>query len=169
MASSNAGNVPASIPSQKNLMLTPTPPPEGLLSQGVSAIKNIGQGANDIVSRIAHAIGMVESSNNYKALGPQTKNGDRAYGKYQVMGNNIPVWTREVLGQSLTPQQFLSNQQAQDQVALAKMGQYHKRFGTPHDVASMWFSGRPASNNFSKDVTGTSVPTYMKRVLSYMR
>lgn len=135
----------------------------------VEPTQTVNTGVDNIVNRIANAIGMVESSNNYKALGPQTKSGDRAYGKYQVMGNNVPVWTKEVLGQSLTPQQFLANQQAQDKVALAKMGQYYNKYQTPHDVASMWFSGRPAQNNWRRDVTGTSVPTYMKRVLSYMR
>lgn len=139
------------------------------LTQGVnSAVNNFTSGSSDMVSRIANAIGMVESSNNYKALGPQTKSGDRAYGKYQVMGNNVPSWTKEVLGQSMTPQQFLASQEAQDRVAMAKMGQYYNKYQSPHDVASMWFSGRPAQNNWRKDITGTSVPEYMKRVIKYM-
>jgi hypothetical protein len=54
----------------------------------------------------ANAIKRIESSGNYGALGPATRNGDRAYGAYQVMGNNIPDWTKQHYGQALTPQQF---------------------------------------------------------------
>src|SRR5258706_10469967 len=52
------------------------------------------------------AIADQESSNNYGAVGPSV-NGDRAYGKYQVMDFNIPSWTSQYYGKSLTPQQFL--------------------------------------------------------------
>src|SRR5690348_11620676 len=62
----------------------------------------------------AHAISANESGGNYGALGPVTRTGDRAYGKYQVMGANIPQWTAEVLGHAMTPQQFLASPQAQD-------------------------------------------------------
>lgn len=45
------------------------------------------------------AISNIESGGKYDALGPVTQAGDRAYGRYQVMGQNIPAWTKEVLGQ----------------------------------------------------------------------
>jgi hypothetical protein len=122
--------------------------------------------SDSVVPQIAQSIARLESGGRYSALGPMTNSGDRAYGRYQVMGNNIPVWTKEVLGQSLTPQQFVNDPQAQDKVALAKMNQYYQKYGTPHDVASMWFSGRPARSNFSRDVLGTSVPSYVKNVVS---
>src|SRR5262249_28208119 len=31
---------------------------------------------------------------------------DRAYGKFGVMGANVPAWTQKYYGQALTPQQF---------------------------------------------------------------
>lgn len=116
------------------------------------------------LTRYLNALGTIESGNNYSALGPRTESGNQAYGRYQVMDFNIPVWTKEVLGQSLTPQQFLENKQAQDTVARAKFGQYVEQTGNPYDAASMWFSGRPmAQAGQSADVTGTNVPEYVSR------
>ena len=100
-------------------------------------------------------------------MGPVTNSGDRAYGKYQIMGNNIPSWSKEVLGQSISVAQFLANPQLQDQIAAAKIGQYIKKYGTVEDAASMWFSGRPlAKAGNAKDIIGTTVPQYAKNVRS---
>lgn len=120
----------------------------------------------DNVGNIMQAIGKFESGNNYGSIGPLT-GGDHAYGAYQVMGNNIPAWSKEALGYSVTPQQFLNSPAIQDQVAHYKMGQYYDKYGNVNDVASMWFSGRPASGNNSKDVLGTSVPQYIANVNRY--
>jgi hypothetical protein len=110
-----------------------------------------------------HAIGSIESSNNYAAV-TDTGKGDAAYGRYQVTGANIPVWTREVLGVSMTPQQFLHNPQAQDAVFEAKFGSYLAKTGNPDDAASMWFSGRPiAQAGHAHDILGTSVPDYVRK------
>jgi hypothetical protein len=82
------------------------------------------------------------------------------------MDFNIPTWTREVLGRAMTPQEFLNDSQAQDKVAEVKMQQIFEKHGNLEDVASVWFSGRPIAGNTSKDVTGTSVPRYVKNVIS---
>lgn len=83
-------------------------------------------GGGDMAARKA-AIASIESGSpegNYSAIGPVVKAGsyagDRAFGKYQVMGKNIPVWTKEVFGQSMTPEQFLKNPQAQEAIFEAK-------------------------------------------------
>lgn len=116
------------------------------------------------LDRYLNALGTIESSNNYSALGPRTESGNRAYGRYQVMDFNIPSWTQEALGRSMTPDQFLANKEAQDAVARHKFGQYVEKTGNPFDAASMWFSGRPmAQAGESSDVTGTSVPQYVGR------
>ena len=94
-----------------------------------------GQGAN-----YAGAIASIESGGNYGILGPTTKSGDRAYGKYQVMGNNIPSWTKEVLGAPMTPQEFLKNPDAQEQVFAHKFGKYVEKYG-PEGAARAWFAG----------------------------
>lgn len=121
-------------------------------------------GVDDAVARLMRAIGHVESGNKYSIMGPRTRTGDRAYGQYQIMGANIPSWTREVLGYSMTPDEFLQNPQAQDAVARAKLGGYLNRYGNINDAASMWFSGRPFKNNIARDVLGTSVPQYVNMV-----
>lgn len=121
------------------------------------------------VYNISQAIAHLESGGNYGALGPNTKTGDRAYGKYQIMGANIPQWTQEALGRAMTPQEFIANPQAQDAVAQYKMGQYYNKYQNPQDVAAMWFSGRPLRNNYSKDVLGTSVPKYVSTVISNLK
>lgn len=117
----------------------------------------------DPIAHYAHAIGSIESSNNYSAV-TDTGKGDAAYGRYQVTGANIPVWTKQVLGTAMTPQQFLHDPSAQDAVFKAKFGQYVAQTGNPDDAASMWFSGRPmAQAGNVTDVLGTSVPDYVRK------
>jgi hypothetical protein len=106
------------------------------------------------------AIAGIESGGAYDKLGPQTKTGDRAYGKYQVMGNNIPEWTTQVLGKPMTPEQFLSNPDAQEAVFKAKFGDYVQKYG-PEGAAKAWFAGEKGMNNpNAKDVLGTTVQGY---------
>ena len=92
----------------------------------------------------ANAIKSIESSGgNYGLVGPRTRNGDRAYGAFQVMGNNIPGWTQKHFGTALTPDQFLQNKDAQDAVFNGEFGSYVQKYGNPQDAASAWFTGRP--------------------------
>ena len=123
----------------------------------------------DVLRRARHAIGTIESGNRYDIVGPATKN-DRPYGRYQVMGNNVGPWTREALGQELTPQQFLADPKAQDAVFDHHFGKAMRQHGTPQDAASVWFSGRPlnSGNMGDKDVLGTSVPDYIKKFDAHM-
>ena len=138
----------------------------GITDEEIKAALGFNSVGGD-TKKLATAIGQFESGGNYKAVGNQTASGDRAYGKYQVMGNNIPSWTKEVLGQAMTVQQFLSNPQAQDKVAEYKLGQYLQKHGTIEDAASVWFSGRPiAMAGNSQDVNKTTVPQYVNSVRS---
>ena len=112
------------------------------------------------------AIAAIESkgSGDYAAMGPTTNSGDRAYGKYQVMGANIPSWTQAALGRSMSPQEFLANPQAQDAVFDHRFGGYIQKYGNPYDAASAWFTGRPQSQGGnSKDVLGTSGNGYVQK------
>lgn len=111
-----------------------------------------------------NAIGSVESDNDYEALGPVTKKGDRAYGRYQVMGANIPEWTRTHLGVEMTPDQFLADPSAQDKVFDAVTGSYHKKYGNVDDVTSSWFSGRPVAQAGNDSDGYNTVPTYIAKV-----
>lgn len=152
-------------------LLSQTPLPAEKIA-GTNPSYNLPSGnpianTGDTLSRLVNAIGSFESGNNYSSLGPITK-GDRAYGRYQVMGRNIPQWTQEVLGRRLTPQEFLTDQAAQDAVAHAKLGGYFNKYGNTSDAASAWFSGRPMRGNKSSDVLGTSVPAYVVGINKYL-
>jgi hypothetical protein len=110
--------------------------------------------------RYADAISGIESGGKYGLVGPATKGGDHAYGKYQVMGANIPQWTQQFYGRSLTPQEFLASPQAQDAVFQGQFGQYVDKYG-PEGAAKAWFAGERGMNNpNAKDVLGTTVQGY---------
>ena len=96
-----------------------------------------------------NAIASIESqgSGDYGALGAWTgdpeEGRDRAYGRYQVMGENIPVWAEQYLKKSgVTPEMFLADPQLQDQLFDAVYGDYVAKHGE-RGAASMWFTGRP--------------------------
>lgn len=112
--------------------------------------------------RAAGAISGIESGGRYDAVGPVANDkGNRAYGKYQIMDFNVGPWTQEVLGQAMTPQQFVASPQAQDAVFKAKFGQYIQKHGSPEAAARAWFAGEGGMNNpGAKDVPGTSVQGY---------
>src|SRR5262245_33974918 len=116
----------------------------------------------------ADAISAIESGGNYASLGPLTRGGDRAYGRYQVMGANVGPWTRQHLGRELSPQEFLANPQAQDAVFNAQFGQYVKKYG-PEGAARAWFAGEGGMNDPNrKDVLGTSVADYGRKFMAGM-
>lgn len=108
----------------------------------------------------ANAISGIESGGNYQTVGPQTSSGDRAFGKYQVMGSNVGPWTEAVLGKQLTPQEFLSDPKAQDAVFNAKFGTYVDKYG-PEGAAKAWFAGEGGMNDPNRrDILGTTVSSY---------
>lgn len=111
----------------------------------------------------AAAISRIESGGRYDAVGPQTDHG-RAYGRYQVMEYNIPAWTKEILGRSMTPQEFLHSRAAQDEVFAVKFGQYKDLYGD-EGAARAWFGGpgHARAGGSDRDVLGTSVEDYGKR------
>lgn len=114
----------------------------------------------DPMDRYARAISSIESSNKYDAVGPQTRTGDRAYGKYQVMGANIPEWTRTYYGKTLTAPEFLADPAAQDAVFKGKFGTYADKYG-PTGAAKAWFAGeRGMRDPNRRDQLGTSVAAY---------
>lgn len=116
------------------------------------------------ISAYAKAIQSIESGGNYKALGPLTSSGDRAYGAYQIMGANVPSWTKQVLGQSLTPQQFLGNSAAQDAVFEKIFGGYVSKYGAS-GAAQAWFGGPGSvgSGGTATDILGTSGTAYVQK------
>src|SRR6516164_9345435 len=111
------------------------------------------------------AISRIESGGRYDLLGPRTSSGDRAYGKYQIMGENIPQWTRDALGRSMTKEEFLNDPAAQDAVFNHRFGSYVDKYG-PGGAARAWFAGEGGMNNpNARDQLGTSVGSYERQFL----
>jgi hypothetical protein len=110
------------------------------------------------------AISMIESGSpagNYGALGPWTKSGDRAYGRYQIMGDNIPSWSEKYYGQRITPEQSLTNRAAQDAMFTGQFGADATKFG-PTGAASKWFTGSPVVSQRA-DINGTTGSQYVDK------
>jgi hypothetical protein len=113
------------------------------------------------LSQAASAIRMIESGSyagNYSALGPITRSGDRAYGAYQMMGNNIPSWSKQALGTSMTPQELLGDKASQDAIFKDIFGGYAKKYGLS-GAANTWFTGSPKGGG--SDILGTSAGGYV--------
>lgn len=115
--------------------------------------------------RFFRAVGGQESGGDYSAVSPAG-----ARGKYQVMPENIPSWTAQALGHSMTPDQFLRDPQAQEAVARWKLYQYYRQHGL-RGAAAAWYSGSPdRANDYSPlpNRSGPSVGRYVDDVLGRM-
>jgi hypothetical protein len=112
------------------------------------------------------AIAGIESGGKYDAIGPQTKTGDRAYGKYQVMGANIPAWTEQALGKRMSVKDFLASPEAQDATFDHIFGGYVQKYG-PEGAAQAWFGGPGSVGKVDrKDILGTDVGSYGKKFMA---
>ena len=114
------------------------------------------------LERARRAIGTFESGNRYNEIGPRTRTGDQALGRYQVMRSELPEYLRAASLKPMTPEQFLNDPKAQDTVFDRVFGGYMDKYGSFNEAASIWFSGRPiARAGNAKDVLGTTVPMYL--------
>ncbi|RVL12609.1 phage tail length tape measure family protein [Sinorhizobium meliloti] len=123
-----------------------------------SALPTVG------IGMYAKAIQAIESGGNYGALGPVTRNGDRAYGAYQVMGNNIGPWSEAALGRRLSASEFLGDRSAQDAIFNHRFGGYVGKFGAS-GAAQAWFGG-PGSvgkGGMGADILGTTGNSYVAK------
>ncbi|MCC6948842.1 MAG: hypothetical protein IT539_13825 [Bradyrhizobiaceae bacterium] len=133
-------------------------PAPGPVQNQMAAVPQQGE-----MPAFANAIAGIESGGRYDLLGPVTRSGDRAFGKYQVMGNNIGPWSEAALGTRLTPQQFLASPQAQDAVFQHRFGEYVNKYG-PEGAARAWFAGEGGMNDMGRrDQIGTTVGGYAQR------
>ncbi|WP_418459738.1 phage tail length tape measure family protein [Brucella intermedia] len=135
----------------------------GLFGLGAGTAANNNTLTGDIAS-MAKVIRSMESSNNYSALGPILASGDRAYGAYQVMGANVPSWTKSALGYSMTPGEFLKSESAQDAVFNKVFGGYVNKFGAS-GAAQAWFGGPGSvgSGGNAADILGTTGTEYVNK------
>lgn len=108
------------------------------------------------------AISSQESGGDYSAISKHTsQSGIHSYGRYQILGSNIPQWTKEALGKTLTVKQFLKDPKAQDAVFMWHINNLSKKYGNINDIASVYFSGGPYEKNRKKaDKSGLTVEEY---------
>lgn len=137
----------------------------GNVSRLFNAANSNAAGSGMNMSSFASAIKSIESagSGGYSALGPITASGDRAYGAYQVMGANIPSWTKSALGYSMSPDEYLKSSSAQDAVFSKIFGGYVDKYGAS-GAAQAWFGG-PGSvgKGGVTDMLGTSGTEYVNK------
>lgn len=110
-------------------------------------------GLSGDMAKYAAAISKIESGSfrgDYNTRGPVVKKGryagERALGRYQVMPGNLAAWTRKAIGRSVSEAEFLRSRDIQDAVFANQFASSIKRYGSPSDAASVWFTGRPTSN-----------------------
>lgn len=119
-----------------------------LWRDGISAVESRGSGDYE-------AVGKVMTSGSYE--------GDRAYGRYQIMGRNIPEWSLKHLGREVTIEEFMANPEIQDEIFDAEFGSYVNKYGNAQDAASMWFTGRPLSEGANRSDGNINGAEYVRR------
>jgi hypothetical protein len=123
----------------------------GNLEAALEAAKNststIGGSFESGFSNFTNSLLPIESGGRYDAKGPwityDDGTQDRAYGKYQIMGNNWPSWAQEA-GLSRDAEMTPANQ---DKVYKYKIQQYYNQFGGDWGkVAIAWHAGPGRAN-----------------------
>lgn len=111
--------------------------------------------------RFIRAIGAKESSGRYGLVNPDSG----AAGKYQLMPANVREWSREVLGRSISMQEYLRNPQIQEQIARAKLQQYYNKYGAK-GAAAAWYGGPGAVKkmNSTKRYGGGKYPSILEYI-----
>lgn len=155
---------PTGPPPPAQIKGTPIAPPPS--SDFMPNVASLPAPAAPAMDANAKAIAGIESGGRYDLLGPATRTGDRAYGKYQVMGSNVGPWTKQYYGQELTPDQFRTNPDAQEAVFKGEFGRLAAKHG-PEGAARAWFAGEGGMNEPGrKDVLGTTVAGYGQKFAS---
>lgn len=122
------------------------------------------QGGGGSFDQVKTATTKVESGGDYGAIGPLTRDGDRAWGRYQVKGSNVGPWTKEVTGREMSPEEFRKNPKVQDAVYNHKMGQYLQETGGDTQKAHLkWFTGRTDAGALNLDDKYINGAQYLQR------
>lgn len=125
---------------------------------------------SDPIEARRNSIAGLESagSGDYSAVGPTNAKLGRMLGRYQIAEANIGPWSQEIFGKAMTPDEFLANPKAQDQIFDTKFGQYVDKYG-PERAARAWHGGEGnVDNPGARDVLGTSTGDYGQRFMAGM-
>lgn len=103
-----------------------------------------------------------ESGGNYRAVNKDSG----ALGFAQVMPSNVAAWSKEILGYSVTPSQFLNSPALQERIVKGKLRQYYDRYGA-RGAAAAWYSGDPSLANDTRSQNGyPSIKSYVDQVIA---
>lgn len=115
--------------------------------------------------KLLSAISGQESGGRYDIVNPDSG----ALGKYQVMPANVASWSKEALGHSISPQEFLRSPDLQEKIVGHKLEQYYKegmsstgsQEGAVRFAAAKWYSGRGEKWNDTRpqSTNGRSYPS----------
>lgn len=105
-----------------------------------------GGGAFD---KFKNAIAMQESGGNYNARNPSG-----AMGKYQIMAGNIPAWSKQALGYSVSTQQFM-DPKIQEAVASYHLQRLYNKYGAA-GAAVAWYAGEGTAQKWLAAGGGSS-------------
>jgi len=104
-----------------------------------------------------------ESGGNYSAVNRSSG----ALGKYQVMPSNVAGWSRQVLGYSISPNQFLNSPDLQEKIVRGILKGYFDKWG-PRGAAAAWYAG-PGNHDLDMSTRsqpgGPSIKGYVDGVL----
>ena len=143
-------------------------------SKSISRLQNTLAGQP---SRLSRAIIGKESTGNPSA----TNRDSGALGYGQVLPSNVPTWSKEALGFSMTPQEFLDNPREQVKVVNFKIKQYYDKAlseGNTPDVAlrkaaAAWYAGPGNTHLYDDDKpqfsNGNEYPSIRSYTLDILR
>lgn len=94
------------------------------------------------VERFMAGLAQQESGGDYESINEDSG----AFGAYQIMPDNWPVWAEEAGLDRDAPK----TKENQDHVARFKLLQYYEMFGNWHDVAIAWYGG-PGAVDYSEE------------------
>jgi hypothetical protein len=115
--------------------------------------------------QLLYGIGVQESGgNNYHVV-----NSIGAVGKYQVMKGNIPGWSKQVLGYSISWQTFRDSPALQEKIVRGILKGYYDKWGA-RGAAAAWYAG-PGNHNLDQSTHsqygGPSIKSYVDSVLNH--
>lgn len=90
-----------------------------------------------------------------------------AVGKYQVLKSNIPGWSKEILGYSISWQKFRDSPELQEKIVRGKLKKYYDAWGA-RGAAAAWYAG-PGNHDLhmstAKQPGGPSIKKYVDDIL----
>jgi len=139
-----------------------------------------GTQANTVTALRRAIIGQ-ESNGNFRAVNRDAEADGKtaAYGYGQVLGQNIPRWTKQALGEALTPQQFLNSPEKQIKTIDYQLNSFFQRHLKESNgdksialrkTIAEWYSGQPDKHNnrareFSNGREYPSIAAYTDKVV----